>query len=239
MELIINAIVESKYYAIMVDCTSDLSHAEQVSIIVRYVALCPNEKKYKIEERFLSFVTDLTGEGIKNTIVADQEKVLDLNDMRGQGYDNGPNVAGMIKGVQSLMLELNSRAFFVPSANHKINLMVNDTAILTENTFTFFKTVQKCIVFFCELPKHWAVSQDIIENEKITLKNVSTTRRLSREVAIKCLLLHLPKVHAAFCKIANVLKPDESSYDANNMFKISATSTLFVASLFGTMFYRK
>lgn len=55
INLISNAVVESKYYAIIVDCTSDLSYVEQMSIILRYVALCTTENKYKIEERFLSF----------------------------------------------------------------------------------------------------------------------------------------------------------------------------------------
>lgn len=55
IEVITNAVIESKYYAIIVDCTSDLSHVEQMTIILRYVAVCPNENKFKIEERFLSY----------------------------------------------------------------------------------------------------------------------------------------------------------------------------------------
>lgn len=54
-EFITNAVLESKYYTILVDCTSDLSHVEQMPTVLRYVGLCPDENKYKIEERFLSF----------------------------------------------------------------------------------------------------------------------------------------------------------------------------------------
>lgn len=89
---ITNAVEENKYYAIMVDCTSDLSHIEQMTIILRYDTLCSNETKYKIEERFLSFseCKDSTGEGITNAIIAELTKFnLDLQNIRGQGYDNG------------------------------------------------------------------------------------------------------------------------------------------------------
>lgn len=114
-ESIINAVLESKYYAIMVDCTSDLSRVEQMSIILCYITLCSNENKYKIEERFLSFspCKDSTGEGITNTITMELDKVkLDVQNIRGQGYDTGADMAGKTEGVQNRIIELNSRALF-------------------------------------------------------------------------------------------------------------------------------
>lgn len=42
------------------------------------------------------------------------------------------------KGVQNRILQLNSRAQFVPCACHKLNLMVNDTdKLVDENAFKF------------------------------------------------------------------------------------------------------
>ncbi|XP_055307311.1 uncharacterized protein LOC129571529 [Sitodiplosis mosellana] len=221
LDSIISAVKESKYYAIMVDCTSDLSHVEQMSTIVRYVTLCPNENKYKIEERFVSFVEskDGTGEGIGNSITSELERVdLDVQDMLSQGYDNGANMAARFKGVQNRITELNPRAHFVPCACNKLNLMLNDTAKLIDNKrFSFFETVQKCYVFFSESPKRWEILQGFATEGKITLKNVSTTRWSSREAATKCLLFNLPKIHAALLKIANVPKPENTSYDAHNL----------------------
>lgn len=63
-------------------------------------------------------------------------------------------MAGKVKGVQSRIREVNSRALFVPCACHKLNLMVNDTAKLADNkVFEFFETVQKCFVCFSPSPK--------------------------------------------------------------------------------------
>lgn len=124
---------------------------------------------------------------------------------------------GVVKGVQNRILELNSRALFVPCACHKLNLMVKDTAKLADNNaFNFFATVQKCFVYFSVSPKRWAILQKFAENGNITLKNVSTTRWSSRENATKCLLLNLPNIYAALIKIANSPKPDGSSHDAYN-----------------------
>lgn len=207
----------------MVDCTSDLSRVEQMTIILRYVALCSNENKYKIEERFLSFstCTNSTGEGITHAIIAELKKFnLDLQNIRGQGYDNGANMAAKIKGVQNRIHELNPRAIFVPCACHKLNLMVNDTAKLTDHkAFKFFETVQNCFVFFSESPKRWAILQKFSEGAKITLKNQSATRWPSREKATYCLLMNLPKIHAALVEIANTKEPDASSYEANSLAK--------------------
>ncbi|XP_055301630.1 zinc finger MYM-type protein 1-like [Sitodiplosis mosellana] len=172
------------------------------------------------ESKYYSIMVDYsTGKGVTNSIIAELNKVnLKLQDMRGQGHDNGPNMAGSIKGVQNRILEMNSRALFVPCACHKLNLMVNDTAKVVDSTrHKFFNTVQKCFVFFSESPKCWAILQEMADNGKITLKNVSTTRWASRENATKCRLMNLPKIHAAFCKIANAPNPDDNSYDANNM----------------------
>lgn len=112
-KIIINSIKESEYYSIIVDCTSDLSHEEQMAIIIRYVIFDPKENKYKIEERFLSYsvCTDQTGEGITNAICSELKKYnLDLQNLRGQGYDNGANMAGVNIGVKTRMLKENSLA---------------------------------------------------------------------------------------------------------------------------------
>lgn len=222
-DYISDAVEKSIYFSIMVDCTSDLAHVEQTSIILRYVSLCPIQNKFKIDERFLSFsaIHDTTGLGITNTIIAQLNKFkLNVQNLRGQGYDNGANMVGIVKGVQNRILEINSRALFVPCACHKLNLMVNDTAKLIDNqAFKFFNIVQDCFVFFSESTKRWGILQNFAESEKITLKNVSTTRWSSREEATKCLLFNLPKIAAALDEIANSGKRDKTIFEAKNLSK--------------------
>lgn len=65
-----------------------------------------------------------------------------LQNLRGQGYDNGANMKGKNNGLQKHILNINPRAFFVPSTAHTLNLIVNDAAKIIFETINFFKIIQ-------------------------------------------------------------------------------------------------
>ena len=92
---IIKKIKDGKYYVIILECTLDTSHQEQVSFVLRCVDI--SSTPIQVNEYFLEFlkVDDTSGKCLIDAIVDELKIVgLDINDLRGQGYDNGYNMKG-------------------------------------------------------------------------------------------------------------------------------------------------
>ena len=76
-------------------------HKEPTTFVFRYAAFNEEEQEYKVEESFMEYVdfSKKTGEEIANMIqnfLSDNS--IPLDDCRGQGYDNGANMAGKKQG---------------------------------------------------------------------------------------------------------------------------------------------
>ncbi|XP_047123044.1 zinc finger MYM-type protein 1-like [Hydra vulgaris] len=109
----------AKYYSIILDCTPDNSHTEQMTIIIRFVDLeSPTSHDgdlVKIKEHVLGFipVEKSTGGFLAKTLIEQLENFnLPIENLRGQGYDKGSNMKGKENGVQRKILDINPRAFF-------------------------------------------------------------------------------------------------------------------------------
>ena len=110
------------------------------------------DKPNKIEEYFFGFlkVDDSSGKSFFNELI-DTIKTLELyiNDVRGQGYDNGSNMKGKHQGVKKKrLLEINPRAFYTSCGCHNLNLVLCDMANSCPRTISFFGVVQHIYSLF-------------------------------------------------------------------------------------------
>ena len=143
------------YYAVILDCTPDSSHQEQMSLVLRFVNVTDEPQ---IEEHFVGFVkvTETTSAGLTLTLLDMLSHYgLSINNCRGQGYDNGANMAGKKSGLQKRILEINPYAYFMPCGNHSLNLVLCDSAKRETVFYTYFGTLQRLYALFFKEHQQW------------------------------------------------------------------------------------
>lgn len=91
----------AKYFSIILDCTPDAGHVEQMTMIIRFVDLISNPESkiaaVSIKEHFLGVVplNETTGAAMTEIILHQLEETsLSSDNLRGQGYDNRSNMKG-------------------------------------------------------------------------------------------------------------------------------------------------
>jgi hypothetical protein len=120
-----------------------------MTLILRCVDI--STSPIKIEEYFLEFIkVDVTtGLGLFIELINVITKLqLNINDIRGQGYDNGSNIKGNKQGVQIRLLDINPKAFYTSCDSHNINLVLCDMTNSCTKAVSFFGVVQCLYTLF-------------------------------------------------------------------------------------------
>ena len=158
---------EVKYFAIMCDSTPDISHTDQMALIVRYVTI--QNGIAQVKESFMNFfpLRGKTAAEISRSILDELEvNNLDVMMCRGQRYDNASTMSGIHSGVQQTIKNINQKPLFVPCGNHTLNLAGVHAVGLSQLSERFFAVLERLYAFFAASPYRWGV---LLKHAPITL----------------------------------------------------------------------
>ncbi|XP_050540290.1 52 kDa repressor of the inhibitor of the protein kinase-like [Daktulosphaira vitifoliae] len=160
-EIILSKLVtkvnSAKCFAVLADETSDISSIEQFSLCVRYIE-CIDENNFKIVEQFLKFVPveSTSGQNLADVLLTTLNACgININYLRGQGYDGAAAMSGRFKGVQACITEKYPTALYVHCVSHSLNLALSNAVDVIsirnsfgviEKVYTFFNTPKRQII---------------------------------------------------------------------------------------------
>ncbi|XP_022883344.1 zinc finger MYM-type protein 1-like [Olea europaea var. sylvestris] len=213
---IVTKVKHAKYFSVILDCTPDASNEEQMSLVIRCVddsIDSPMVQEYWIE--FLK-VDDASGFGLfielKNVL---KNLELDIDNIRGQGYDNGANMSGRHRGVQKRLLEINPRAFYTPCGCHSLNLALCDMTNCCSKAMSFFGVIQRIYTLFSSSPKRWKFFKDKVQG--LTLKPLSQTRWESHVESVKPIKEQSVQIRDALLDLANIVEDPKTKSEAESL----------------------
>lgn len=198
LQAISDDVLKSKYYGLSVDSTPDVSHKDQLCVVLRYIDETSNEPI----ERFVHYIhiENHTGENLANVTVdfLNKRLNLDISNCRSQSYDNASNMTGKYKGMKTKILELNKLAKFLPCSGHSLNLVGEAAVDCCIVAINFFAIVQELYNFFSASTKLWSVLEKFALS---SLKSLSNTRWSAHADSVKSIHQNYDKLMEALLTI--------------------------------------
>ena len=201
---------QAKFFPLIADEATDCSNKELLAVVLRFV-----DKSGQIREEFIEFVHihSCTGKNIAQQLRALLEKLgLDMNNLRGQGYDGAANMAGARSGASSIILSWCPKGLYFHCSGHRLNLVVAFTCKLPSVT-NMMDAIRKCSQIFEFSAKKQGLLEGntkaiIPEENKENLLNVCRTRWVQR-------LEGLERVHELFKPIIKTLEDIKDNHDGS------------------------
>ncbi|KAM3344704.1 hypothetical protein P3S68_024413 [Capsicum galapagoense] len=108
------------YFGILVDESKDISHKEQMALVLRYV-----DKNGEVVERFIGLVhvSDTSACSLKKEIYSLLfDHSLSPSKIRGQGYYGASNMKGEINGLKTLIMKDSPSTYYIHCFAHQLQL---------------------------------------------------------------------------------------------------------------------
>ncbi|CAK9292407.1 unnamed protein product [Gordionus sp. m RMFG-2023] len=210
-----------------------------MSLCVRYISL---DGDIQILEEFLQFipVVDMRGEALAKTILLNLEKYkLNLNLMRGQGYDGAPAMSGHLNGVKAHILKKYPSAIYVHCASHSLNLAISDSCALPSirnsmaiisKIYDFFKYPKRSDVL------NRTISKNAPETHHQKLKKMCPTRWVLRHDSVSAFIELEEMIRISLHEITKWQDSNVSSEAISLLNSIDQSEFIIAASCINKLF---
>ena len=215
---IIEELKEHIFFSISLDSTPDMSHVDQLTMIVRYVLSSGPV------ERFVKFLTmeghsaDQMYQSLRSFF---DEHGIDSKYLRGQSYDNASNMSGRYNGLQAKVKEDCPYADFIPCYGHSLNLVGTRCAECCQQALLFFNFVSSLYNFFSASTGRWEMLMTELnkDGQALSPKQLCGTRWSERADATKAL-------RSNYSAVGNVLERVAASDDQKAETRVQAEGLL-------------
>jgi hypothetical protein len=154
---------------------------------------------------------------------------LNIDDIRGQSYDNGSNMKGKHQGIQKRLLDVNPRAFYVSCGCHTLNLALCDMAKSCVKARNFFAYMQKVYTLFSGSTHRWDVLRTYVKG--LSPKALSVTRWESHIESVKVIRSQAAELSDVLIEISNSSKDDVVMTEAKGLWNNALEDFEFLISL--------
>ncbi|XP_014221780.1 zinc finger MYM-type protein 1-like [Trichogramma pretiosum] len=195
-------------FSIIADETSDVSHHEQIAIVLRYVPIGSilSIERFIALKRLKSTDAETIFGAINSTI---QDLGASWDNAIAVCFDGASTMSGQSTGVQTRCKEMNASIMYVHCHVHCLNLsLVAACSNRLENPkiLDFFGVIQLIYNFIEGNPKRHAVFEDVVKLTDIklkTLKSLSQTRWACRAEAVAFIQVQLKAIIEAIEKVVS------------------------------------
>lgn len=223
---------KSMFYSVLADETTDIGQVEQFSLCLRYV----DEDSFKIREDFLMFVPvhEVTGSALAKTVLETLSSLgLDLNKLRGQGYDGASAMSGQFRGVQACIKQTLPLAVYTHCSSHNLNLCLSDASKIPSIRNCMGIISEVCAFFHISAKRTELLKSAIIEccpeQKKKKLISLCETRWVERHDSVFFFKEILQPINLALLRIEE--KNSNSSLKAHALSN-SLNQYQFIVNLF-------
>lgn len=226
------------FFGFIADEATDAATMEQMALCLRYF----DSNIGAVTENFIGFAecTSTTGENLSEAFLHQlRSSGVDLEKLRGQGYDGASNMSGKFRGVQARIKQAHPQALYTHCRAHCLNLAIchaSDEPVARN----MMKTVQEVAFCFNYSAKRLLRYQEALGNDaqnreamarRTKLQSLCETRWAARADAL----------HTFRCSFATVVEALEDlslNYgDAKaGPFKLAITQFAFIVSLVAVEF---